>query len=131
MDLQGEKKLGDFDFGEIAVGVFYGTSAALTDKYEILRGINRGAKHDVADLRSRVSVYAGRDFWAWINHGEKATQEWVLEGIQQGFVQAEKSTGSLAKLLKEFREKFSEQFQIFIDAKGAVDWYAIIKNING
>ena len=36
-------------YSKIVVGVFYGNSETLTDKYDILRGINRGAKHDVVD----------------------------------------------------------------------------------
>ena len=68
-------------YSEIAVGVLYGSE--LTDKYEVVRGetVRRREMHDLKDLMSCVNVYAGRAFWAWLNHGEDMTQDWVLEGI--------------------------------------------------
>lgn len=131
LELRDSKKLGSFTFDEIAVGVFYGTKETLTDKYDILRGINRGANHDVMDLRQHVHVYAGREFWSWLNGGEQQTQEWVLEGIVQGFTKAEKSMGSLADLLAGFRKEFSQQFQSFVRPDHTIDWQAIIRKING
>lgn len=125
------KALGEYAFDEIAAGVFYGTKETLTDKYDILRGINRGAQHDVQDLTKHVNVYAGREFWAWLNGGEQQTQEWVLEGILQGFTTAEKSMGSLAELLAGFRKEFSQQFQSFVRPDHTIDWHAIIRKING
>lgn len=47
---------------EIVVGVFYGKKEDLTDKYDILRGVNRGANHDVVDITRHVNVYSGREF---------------------------------------------------------------------
>lgn len=129
--LRRSNRLGVFAFDEIAVGVFYGTSGTLTDKYDILRGINRGANHDVTDLTKYVHVYAGREFWAWLNGGEQQTQEWVLEGIIQGFQVAERSQGSLVKLLADFRKEFSQQFQFSILPDGAIDWKSIVHKING
>lgn len=131
LELRDSKKLGKFTFDEIAVGVFYGTKATLTDKYDILRGINRGANHDVTDLTKYVNVYAGREFWTWLNGGEQQTQEWVLEGILQGFATAEKSIGSLGKHLAGFRKEFSQQFQAFVRPDHTIDWQAIIRKVNG
>ena len=131
VELRDSKKLGRFTFDEIAVGVFYGTKDTLTDKYDILRGINRGANHDVTDLTKDVHVYAGREFWAWLNGGEQQTQEWVLEGIIQGFSEAEKTIGSLGKLLAGYRKEFSKQFQPFVRPDHTIDWQAIIRKING
>lgn len=125
------QKLGDFSFDEIAVGVFYGTKETLTDKYDILRGINRGANHDVADLTKSVNVYAGREFWAWLNGGENETQDWVLEGILQGFTTAEKLMGSLGSYLTAFEKEFGQQFQDFVCTDGTIDWHGIIRKING
>ena len=125
------KMLGEYAFDEIAVGVFYGTKETLTDKYDIVRGINRGAQHDVQNLTKHVNVYAGREFWAWLNAGEQQTQEWVLEGILQGFTTAEKSIGSLAELLAGFRKEFSHQFQAFVRPDHTIDWHGIIKKVNG
>jgi hypothetical protein len=131
IELRDSKRLDGFTFDEIAVGVFYGTKDGLTDKYDILRGINRGAMHDVTDLTNQVHVYAGREFWTWLNGGEEKTQEWVLDGILQGFREAEKSIGSLADLLKGFRSEFCQQFQAFVSADGTIDWHGIIRKING
>ena len=131
LELRDSKKLGGFIFDEIAVGVFYGTKDTLTDKYDILRGINRGANHDVTPLIEHVHVYAGREFWTWLNGGEQETQEWVLEGILQGFAVAERSMGSLAELLVSFRKEFSQQFQSYVRPDHTIDWHAIIKKING
>jgi len=131
LQLRASKKLGGFDFNEIAVGVFYGTKDTLTDKYDILRGINRGADHHVRDIRKHVHVYAGREFWAWLNGGEPKTQEWVLEGILAGFSTAEKSLGSLSTLLNSFRKEFSLQFKSFIRPDNTIDWQGIVRKING
>ena len=131
LNLRDSKKLGKFTFDEIAVGVFYGTKDTLTDKYDILRGINRGANHDVTDLTKHVHVYAGREFWTWLNGGEQRTQEWVLEGILQGFATAEKSIGALGNLLAGFRKEFRQQFHPFVRPDHTIDWQAIIRKING
>jgi Type II restriction endonuclease EcoO109I len=131
LHLRDTKRLAGFHFDEIAVGVFYGTKETLTDKYDILRGINRGAKHDVKNVTQHVHVYAGREFWAWLNNGETKTQEWVLEGILQGFVIAEKTTGSLTELIISFRQEFSQQFQPFVRPDKSIDWVGIIRKING
>ncbi len=131
LELRESEKLGTFTFDEIAVGVFYGTEETLTDKYKILRGINPGANHDVTDIRQHVHIYAGREFWAWLNGGEHETQEWVLEGILQGFSSAEKSMGSFAELLAGFRKEFSQQFQPFVRPDHTIDWQGIIRKING
>ena len=129
--LRDARGLAGFQFDEIAVGVFYGTKETLTDKYDILRGINRGAKHDVHDVTKHVHVYAGREFWAWLNNGENKTQEWVLEGILQGFATAEKTTGSLTDLITSFRQEFSQQFQPFVRPDKSINWVGIIRKING
>lgn len=91
-------------FGDIAVGVFYGNKDGLTDKYDILRGINRGKNHSVVDLTSRVHVYAGREFWAWLNGGERETQKWVLQGIKEGLAK-DNSRKECAQLLANFEKK--------------------------
>jgi hypothetical protein len=43
---------------------------------------------------------------------------------------AEKSLGSLEKLLAEFRKEFSQQFQFAVRPDSSIDWEAIIKKIN-
>ncbi|MFM9873032.1 MAG: restriction endonuclease [Fimbriimonadaceae bacterium] len=120
-----------FHFDEIAVGVFYGTLDTLTDKYDILRGINRGANHDVVDVTMHVNVYAGKQFWAWLNEGEEETQNWVLNGITRGSVEAEEKFGSLADLMAGFKKEFAAQYADCVRTDGTVDWAAIVAKVNG
>lgn len=79
------KQIGDFRlYGkEIIVGVFYGNADSLTNKYDILRGVNPRQQQQFVVLEY-VRVLAGREFWAWLNGGEAQTQEWVLEGTRLG-----------------------------------------------
>lgn len=114
----------------IAVGVFYGKNDQLTDKYDIVRGENRGANHDVADLRKSVHVFAGRDFWAWLNNGEQKTQEWVLEGIISA-LKEEKINDSAKRLLGKFKQSIVEEYEKDIRTGDALDWMQLLKKING
>jgi len=117
-------------FHEIAVGVFYGKRQFLTDKYDILRGVNRGKGHGVHDLTKDVNVYAGREFWAWLNNGEQATQEWVLDGLLDGLKQ-DNSRDECGKLLAEFNKGIVKQFSKYVSGAGSVDWSALLNDING
>lgn len=119
------------DFSKIVVGVFYGTEAGLTDKYDILRGINRGAVHSVVDITGDVEVYAGRAFWSWLNEGEDETQEWLMEGILLGYENAIRELGSVTRLLEEYKGSFASQYQEFVDERGNIDWQGILRKING
>lgn len=129
--LREEGKLNGFEFDEIAVGVFYGTKATLTDKYDILRGINRGAKHDVVDLTEHVKVYAGQEFWAWLNDGEEDTHLWVLEGILKGFAAAEERYGRMNEMISKYKGQFATQYHQYVSKDGTIDWPGIIRKING
>lgn len=131
IDLQSHGKLGSLQFDEIAVGVFYGDSGSLTDKYDIIRGINRGAIHDVVDVRRHVNVYAGKQFWAWLNGGEQKTDEWVLEGIMEGLRQSRMVIGSLGDLVAAFSAEFASTFAGYVRPDGAIDWQGITRSING
>jgi hypothetical protein len=117
-------------FDEIAVGVFYGKKDGLTDKYDILRGINRGKNHNVVDLTSRVNVYAGKDFWAWLNDGEERTQSWVLDGIRRGLA-TDNSREECGALLANFERKVAEKYQKYFETNEDVDWDGLLKEING
>jgi len=96
-------------YNRIVVGVFAGKPETLTDKYDILRGINRGKKHNVVDLTGNVLVYAGKDFWTWINGGEEATQGWVLDGIIKGLQDAN-CRKEAAELMKIFKDSFAASY---------------------
>lgn len=65
----------------IIVGVTYGDPEDLTDKYDIIRGINTGENHDVHDLTSKVTVLTGKEYWKWLNGGEEETYGCVMTGF--------------------------------------------------
>ena len=104
------------EFGElyqsIAVGVFYGKQSGLTDKYDILRGVNRGANHDVKDLTSNVSVYAGKEFWQWLAEGIPDAQHAVLEGMIEA-LQESNLRDVNAGLLDNFKRGVISQYSNF------------------
>ena len=117
-------------FSEIVVGVFYGKSADLTDKYDIVRGINRGMAHAVDDLTGYVRVLAGRDFWSWVNDGENDTQHWVLDGILKGLDQADCSAGAHG-LLDSYKASFRKKFEAHLKNDGQIDWHGLLKELSG
>ena len=115
----------------ITVGVFYGSKDDLTDKYDILRGINRGANHDVINLTDKVFVESGRDFWAWLNNGESQTQDWVLNGIIKSLSASNISSQSKV-LLEAFRNGVEMKYNALDDGNsGEMNWHALLKQING
>lgn len=114
----------------IVVGVFYGKKETLTDKYDILRGVNRGAVHDVIDLTDKVSVYAGREFWKWLSGGNNNAQDWVLKGITSALAEEEIHKTS-KKLLSRFRKSVGCKYDQFLDAEGKLDASKLLKEING
>jgi len=116
---------------KIVVGVIYGKGDGLTDKYEIVRGINRGANHNVIDLTHCVEVHSGREFWKWLNDGEVDTQEWVLEGIIAGV--DESGIKQVSKqLLQNFKSEFVRKNEKDVkDENGNFDWYKLLKRVNG
>ncbi len=116
------------DWHRIVLGVFYGSTSGLTDKYDIARGINRGANHDVRDIRHFVDVRVGREFWDWLND-DPLTQDWVLEGIQTGLIQS-KCRETAQQLLGQYRDSFEATFAPYINADSAVDWHGLLRSIN-
>ncbi|WP_416429186.1 hypothetical protein [Paenarthrobacter nicotinovorans] len=115
----------------IVMGVTYGASTALTDKYQILRGErpDQRSKHMVDDLTAHVSVQSGSDFWAWLNFGERKTQDWVLEGILE-------ATKTLAAptMRKNFMVKLAKQYSnlpALTSTAAGFDWKSILRRING
>lgn len=117
-------------YREIVVGVFNGTQEELTDKYDIIRGVNRGKNHDVLDLQSHVKVLAGRAFWSWLNNGEQKTQDWVLEGILQGMQQADCREESRA-LLQAYKSAFNAKHARHVAENGDIQWQQLLSAING
>ena len=117
-------------YDSIVVGVIYGKTSGLTDKYDILQGINRGKKHDVRDIRKSVQVLAGRDFWSWMNGGESATQDWILEGILAGLQDA--NCRERCKVLMEnYAAAFNRRYANHINADNSVNWPQLLSEING
>lgn len=115
---------------EIVVGVFYGKKEDLTDKYDILRGINRGANHDVRDITEHVNVYSGKEFWAWLNDGELETQKWVLRGIIEA-LDEEKIHETASALLKKFKDGVVQKYENDVRVGDKLDWYKLLEKING
>jgi hypothetical protein len=95
-----------------------------------LRGINRGAHHNVVDLTNRVFVYAGREFWAWLNDGIQDTQDWLLEGIQEGISRSNPREES-GLLLESFNRSVARHYQQYIDSDGTISWEELLRDING
>ncbi len=118
------------DYHEIVVGIFNGTLAGLSDKYDILRGINRGKNHDVVDVQKNVQVLAGKDFWAWINGGEPLTQHWVLDGILEG-LHSSSSREESKRLLDGYTQAFNRLYARSINDDGSINWHHLLDNING
>lgn len=114
----------------IAVGVFYGKKDGLTDKYDILRGVNRGANHDVIDLTDHVHVYVGREFWSWLSGGAQKTQEWVLLGIQEALAE-EKIHETASDLLTTFKKGVVNKYEKDVRTGDKLDWLKFLKKING
>jgi hypothetical protein len=115
----------------IVVGVIYGTKEALTNKYDILRGINPRQQKQFVVLDD-VHVLAGREFWAWLNGGEQETQEWVLEGITKAsrevFSKTNVRVGQAA--VEQMAEEMSQKLGIPIDTK-PIDWLRVLRGVNG
>ncbi|MCE3006763.1 MAG: restriction endonuclease [Bacteroidetes bacterium] len=127
------KQIGDFNlYGkEIVVGVFYGNESSLTNKYEILRGINPRQQSQFVVL-DYVRVLAGKDFWSWLNGGEERTQEWVLEGTQVGSSKVLSSNEDVAKIVRNAPErlKYELQEKYDLDFDSEIDWLKILFAIN-
>lgn len=117
-------------FDRICVGVFYGKNDDLTDKYDILRGINRGANHNVIDCSDYVSVKAGKDFWSWLNGGEDRTQNWVLLGLIDA-LKEQNIKSSSQQLLSRYASSVERHYKAAKLEDGTIDWEALLTKING
>lgn len=115
------------DYKGIVVGVFYGHADTLTDKYDILRGINRGANHDVIDLTKHVSVYAGRAFWDWLS-GVPNTQDLVLGGIIDA-LREDSIRSESGGLLAGFKQAVGRAYDMDV-ANTTPDWNDLLNKIN-
>jgi|GEM_PF-938219 hypothetical protein len=115
----------------IVVGVFYGHKGLLTDKYRVVKGENIRHQSEMRKL-DYVEVKAGAAFWSWLNDDEKATQEWILEGIAKGADEFMANTpdmkevagGAAHRLVLELREKYG------LSAAGAIDWLFLLHAVN-
>ncbi|GAB3005194.1 hypothetical protein GCM10027284_23720 [Cyclobacterium sediminis] len=115
-------------YNNIVVGVYYGDKAGLTDKYEILRGINRGAKHHVEDLKKNVNVLTGNDFWSWLGKDEN-TQSYVLEGITTS-LQELNIRKKNQNLLNKYKEHVLSKFKNILDKEDPSKWQDLLRKIN-
>ena len=129
--LIGRRREGLLGFSDVMIGVMYGTSNDLTDKYNIARGINTGANHDVQDLTEHVHVSAGREFWTWINYGEDRTQDWLIDAILAEGSRFQKDNPNVAALTTAYRDAFVDQFSGRISEDGKINWLDILRDING
>jgi len=118
-------------YGEIAVGVIYGTASTLTDKYHVLRGetLAQRNKHKVVDVTRDVNVYAGREFWSWLNDGEVQTQDWVLNGVVEAAA-VFGSTSEQRKLVRALVANNPSLSALGTD-HGNLQWKAFLDNVNG
>lgn len=116
-------------YGEIAVGVLYGQE--LTDKYQVLRGETQRQRdmHDVIDITDTVNVYSGKAFWCWLNDGEPATQDWLMEGVLAAT--KEFSDSDRQKRLIRSLVDGSESLASLRSLDGRLDWYGMLRQING
>ena len=114
----------------IVVGVFYGKKEELTDKYDILRGVNRGADHNVIDLTNSVFVESGKEFWKWLSGGADSTQEWVLRGILEA-LKEEELHETAKNLLNKFKSSVVKKYEKDFRVDGELDWYKLLQKING
>ncbi|KPL86236.1 hypothetical protein SE18_13345 [Herpetosiphon geysericola] len=117
-------------YNEIIVGIFNGNNEGLTDKYDIIKGINRGKFHDVADIRANIRVLAGQSFWSWLNYDEAQTQNWVLAGILEGLNQAD-CRDEAEVLLQSYVNLFNQKYNRYIQNDGIVNWQQLLLDING
>lgn len=114
----------------ICLSVFVGRRDQLSDKYDIARGVNRGANHSVKDLTSFVSVRAGREFWSWLNDGENSTQDWVL----QGFLRAAKESAIRERaeiLLENYVSSVSKNYPSLSSTLSETGFVSLMKQISG
>jgi hypothetical protein len=119
-------------FDKIVLGVMYGTSEGLTDKFRIVRGVETGKRHDTVDIRDDVDIYAGSDFWAWMNDGDPRTQAWVLEGILEGIKNESSDIGVASSALRAYEGAYEATLAKDIDpSTGEIDWQALLRTING
>ncbi len=116
-------------FDKIVVGVYYGNSDSLTDKYDILRGINRGAEHHVNDLTKNVRVYAGQEFWTWLGNGNENTQFLVLKGIVDAIEEANIKKEN-KKLLDSYKSVIGQKFESTLGKDSPEKWIEFLQKIN-
>lgn len=127
------KGIGDFQrFGkEIVVGVFYGNTGSLTNKYGILRGINP-RQQDQFVVLNHVRVLAGRDFWSWLNGDIEETQEWVLEGTRLGASMLLSQNAENRDIIKNAPKRLAEEIgkKYNISTTEDIDWVRLLMAIN-
>lgn len=120
---------GSTAFESIVVGTFYGTESRLTDKYNVLRGTDKGASHDVVDISGDVSVYAGRKFWTWLG-GHTDTQEWVMIGILEAVAERRAQTESALATTAQVEASVTQRFGAMTELTSVEDWLTFLRAVN-
>lgn len=127
------KELGDKKLAKdgIVVGVFYGNSTLLTNKYDIVQGINRRHQASMTKL-GFVKVKAGKEFWSWLNEGVEETQDWILEGVKKGSEEYLKGDTGLSKIFREAPSKLQQELQdkYELNSDGSLDWALLLHAVN-
>jgi hypothetical protein len=117
------------EYQRIIVGVYYGNRETLTDKYDILRGINRGANHNVRDITENVDILAGQEFWTWLGRGNNQTQQMVLQGILNA-VRSADIRNSNQRLMDNFKRVVGESFNDTLGQNDDEKWQRLLRSIN-
>lgn len=127
------KQIGDFRLyhNEIVVGVFYGNKTLLTNKYDILRGVNPRQQEQFVELK-HVRVLAGAEFWSWLNHGEEDTHRWVLEGTALASQAVFGGVGGRGGAVQDGPGRLAAELaaKYGLDPHGAIDWPQLLDAVN-
>lgn len=122
------KKEGTLNFEKIVVGVYYGHQSSLTDKYDLVRGINRGADHELFELSEEVDVLCGSKFWDWLGSGSGIQTE-VMMGILEAIELEKISLDSAGTATDEYSGIVAER----IGGYGSFDpkyWLDLLGRVN-
>ncbi len=127
------RRLGEIGRQEsgIVVGVYYGHAALLTNKYDIVRGINRRYADQLEPL-DYVQVHSGKEFWSWLNDDEQLTQEWMLEAIAVGADEYKRRNPEVAEWLTDGGRRLRDALRTAygLPENDSLDFFLLLHAIN-